>query len=299
MINIALDSQLLTTLMVCPRLADYRFNSNLVKIEGKNNSFECGSIAHCILENTNKALINGMTREDAIAIGFASGKEYLVPYVDSNKYVLDKEHKGVENTPPDNEKKPDRIGYNFVFKRMEEYFEYYKNDSYTHISAEDVRKKIIYADDEMQILWKAKYDNIIDTNIGLVSRDYKTMKQNRDTLSLNNQFIGQCAIIGSRNIIIDKIGWQTSLPLHEIFHRVTISYPTDRIAEWCNEIVPYYARMLVAYAEAGYFPPNYASCETKFGRCDFYDVCNSDRNIREETLKIYFKETKKWDIVND
>ena len=62
MINVSMDSQLLSTLMSCARLADYRFNKNLVPKGTKSNSLEAGSLVHVILEHYAKAIINGKNR---------------------------------------------------------------------------------------------------------------------------------------------------------------------------------------------------------------------------------------------
>lgn len=296
---IILDSQVLTALMKCARFYNYTFVENRRDIRGKSNALECGSIAHNVLEYYYKAIIKGMGRASAIEQGFMAGKEYILPYQENNIFITDKDHKGLENTPRESTTKPSRVGYDYVFDTMKQYFDFWRIEHWTPIAVEEVRGKVIYSDDEMDIYYKAKYDLIeMSPQIGDINTDHKTMSMNRDTISLNNQFIGQCAILGTRRVQINKIGWQKSLPSEEKFRRGLVTYTTDRIAEWCNEVVPHYCRMLIAYDEAGYFPPNFTQCEDKFGWCMFKQVCESDRNMRAETLLREYREEKKWDIQN-
>jgi hypothetical protein len=63
--NVILDSQILTSLMGCPRLTDFRFNHNLVSIGGKSNSLEVGSIVHTFLEQYYKKIRDGFKKSDA------------------------------------------------------------------------------------------------------------------------------------------------------------------------------------------------------------------------------------------
>lgn len=305
--HIVLDATLLSSLMRCPCATDYRFNQLLVQKNGKSNSLECGSLVHIILEHYNKSLIAGKLRAQAIELGFEQGYKFING-CDKCLFLNSScpDHKqepwlGLQNTPELSQKsgKRDLIGWKYVIDTMQEYFDFWKMDSFTVIAAEEVRGRVIYQDDEMEILWKAKFDEIDDTNIGFVSKDHKTMSQNRDQLSLNNQFIGQCVILKSRSIIVNKIGFQKSLKAEEKFLRPTISYSADRMAEWANEIVPFYARMLLAYNEANSYPRNYAGCDNKYGKCDYVSLCETDRGIREETAKIEFVKGRIWDISND
>jgi hypothetical protein len=302
--KVILDATLLTSLMSCPRKADLRFNELLVPIDGKSNSLECGSLVHVILEYFNKGKMAGLGRNDAIELGFAAGRTYIAGCKTcGNAEAPCTKHKdndwtGMVNTPEESDRK--FTGWKWVLSTMEQYFDYYHNDSFITIAAEEVRGEQVYEDDDIAVIWKAKFDEIVDTEIGLVPRDHKTMKQNRDTLTLNNQFIGQCLLTKSRTIVVNKIGFQTSLKPEEKFIRASISYSADKFAEWINDILPYYARMLVAYTQAGHFPPNFDSCEGKYGMCNYLtNICEVDRGMRDSNKLIYFKKGRMWDINND
>jgi hypothetical protein len=304
--NIVLDSQILSTLMSCPRLTDFRFNLNFRPMGGKSNSLEAGSLVHKILEYYYKSLINKFNRDLAIANGLTAGELYIRGCAICTDFVgkdpscghQPNEFPGLKNTPQESTNKPSRVGWQYVLKTCEEYFEFRKSDSWIPLECEVVKGEVLYEDDEIRILWKAKLDLVMDSNQGIFPVDHKSMKQNRDNISLNNQFIGQCLLIRSRTIWINKIGFQTSLEPKDKFPRIPISYSADRLIEWQSEILPYYAKLLLMYSESGYWPPNFTHCSNIYGNCEFKDVCEANRDMREEELKKDFIIGEKWDISN-
>jgi len=315
--------------MACGRLIDLRFNHHFQSINGKPNSIEVGSIVHKVKEIYYGEIIKGFSKSQARSSGLTAGLMYaqgcrhcaeFEPHSCSTckgieKSILDicpdcdglgeifkprcghqpNEYPGVFNTPVDNEKDPKRIGYKWALETCEQYFDYYKNDHWVPLEVEVVKKKLLYEDDEIRILWKAKLDLISDTNDGIFSIDHKTMQQNRSIISLNNQFTGQCLVMGTRKTFINKIGFQTSLPPEKKFIREPVCYSAARLLEWQSETLPYWAKTLLSYEESGHFPVNLTGCETKYGKCMMLKVCEADPDMREEVLRNNFVVGEAWD----
>lgn len=307
--NIIMDSQILTSLMQCARYTDFRFNHNLQSVKGKSNSIECGSIVHKFLEVYYLCLIRGLDKQKAVAFGMTAAELYIRSCPDCTDFVATEEqpkpkcgHKpndypGVKNTPAESE--GFKTGWKWALETCEQYAEFYRNDHWVPLEVETVKQKVLYEDDEIRILWKAKLDLTADTNQGIFPIDHKTMKQRRDTTKLNNQFKGQTIIMGTRNVIINKVGFQTTLKPAEKFQRAVISYSAAQLTEWYSETLPFYAKMLVMYAEAGYYPPNYSNCDGKYGPCPFKEVCEADPSMREEELRNNFIVGPEWNPTND
>jgi hypothetical protein len=334
-INIALDATLLSSIMNCGRFTDLRFNHYYELASGKSNSLEVGSLVHKVLETRDKLVIGGMGKSEANNYGLIAGQLYATgcpyclnfePIHSNNTEALDpetslhtqkqdvghicddkcitkpecgherNEYPGVKNSPEENDKH--YIGWKWALETMVQYFEYYKNDFWVPLEVEVVKGKIFFEDDNIRILFKSKFDLLVDTQQGVNSMDHKTMKQNRDILSLNNQFKGQAINSNSRQVWINKIGFQKTLPPKEKFIRTPVSYSLDSLNEFQSEIVPYWAYKMLEYQETGYWPPNYSNCDGKFGKCIYHEVCEADRNMRSEIIKINFIVGEPWNPVN-
>ena len=307
--NIVMDSQILTNLMSCPRLADFIFNRNFQSINGKSNSLECGSIVHVFQEYFNRSIIKGVGREEAKGFGFAAAEMYIQGCPGCRDFVSSetvakptcghkaREFPGVVNTPKDSEGY--KTGWQWVLDTCDQYCIHYRNDHWVPLEVEVVKGIILYEDDEIRVLWKAKLDLVVDTNQGIYPVDHKTMKANRETISMNNQFIGQCLIMNTRNVFINKIGFQTTLKPVDRFIRSPVSYSASRLFEWQSETLPYYAKLLLMYAETGHYPPNFTHCDGKYGKCPFLPVCTSDPGMREEEIKRLFIVGPSWNPSNE
>lgn len=296
--NIILDATILSTLMSCARLADFRFNLNMVSLGGKSPSLEKGSIIHKVMETYYGHIIKGFNRDQSIGQAMSAGKLYAMGCTCAGFIPSE------ENPLPECKHKPDEYpgvqldtkDVQWVMDTCMEYFDYYKSDHWIPLVVEETKGEQVYEDDEIRIMWKAKLDLVVDTNQGIYPVDHKSMQSRRPTLSLNNQFMGQCIIMKTRGMIVNKIGLQTSLKPADKFQRVLVPYSIDRLLEWQSTILPYYAKLLLMYTNDGYWPPNFTHCENKYSICEFKEVCESNRDMREEELKNNFIVGKGWDV---
>lgn len=306
--NIVLDATMLTSIMKCGRYSDLKFNHNLQSIKGKSNSLEVGSIIHKFMEVYYRNQSLGISRNQAVGFGMAAAELYIQGCPHCTKFEPTpellkpscghpiNEYPGIVNTPPDSDGYI--IGWKFALQTCDEYAKFWANDFWVTIETETVKSKILYQDDEIRVLWKAKLDWIVDTNSGIFPSDHKTMKQNRDTLSINNQFMGQCLMMDTRSVIINKIGLQKTLKPEQKFIRVPVGYSAARLMEFQQYVLPYWAKQLIAYNEQGHYPPNFNSCESKFGKCDMYEVCESDPEMRPEVIRLNFYRGEDWNPTN-
>lgn len=300
--NIILDATVFTTMQACARLVDFRFNRQLVPIGGKSVSLEMGSIVHKVMELYYWNRSKGFTNETSIGAGLAAGRLYATGCRDCAEFTATPEcpkplcnhqadeYPGVQTATAED--------VEWALTTCEQYFEHYKHDHWIPLYVERVMGKILYEDEEVRILWKAKLDLGVDTNQGIYPVDHKTMKHRRDVVNLNNQFMGQCLVTGTRLMFVNKIGFQKTLKANEKFERATVSYSADRLIEWQSTILPYWAKIMLMYEESGYWPPNWTHCENKYGFCAFMEVCKANRNMREEELRLAFKRGDKWDPSN-
>jgi len=304
--DVILDATMLNGLMGCAQYFDFRYNHNFGSLSGKSNSLETGGLAHKVLEVYYKQLMAGFNKQQASGNAIIAGQLFIngcqhcagfTPTDDKPKpecrHQVD-EYPGVFNTPEENEGY--RTGWKHVLRTMEEYFTFYVNDAWKPMGVETVRTELMYEDDELRVGWKAKFDLIVDTGqIGIVSMDHKTFKQRRDKTMLNNQFIGQCLLLKSRNVIVNKIGLQTSLKIADRLSREVVSYSADKLEEWRTEILPYYAWKYVQYIETGHWPKNYTHCDAIYGPCMYKQICEANRNMRAEIFAKEYKVTQPWE----
>ncbi len=132
-------------------------------------------------------------------------------------------------------------------------------------------------------------------NVPFMPVDHKSSKRRGEIISLSNQFIGYAWLLGTHNVMVNKIGFQKTLKPSERFTRATLSYTSDVINEWAENAV-FWIKLQRHHDETGNYPRNYTSCD-KWGGCVYRPICETERGARDYKIRQLFdvKEVK-WDV---
>lgn len=290
-----MDSQILSALQKCEEFLNLRFNHNLKPIGGENKGIQKGALMHIMLQHYYLSKRDGKGIDDAATEALRVGKlaiegcQYCIAGMKCTDHK--EELKGFDGLEIE-----DALETIETFKQ---YHEFWRNDSWTTINVEHVKGKVIYEDDTLSLLWKAKIDWEVDTLEGMFSVDHKTASRRENTIDLNNQFKGQCIVTEQSKMFINKIGFQKTLKPNEKFERIAIPYTKEILSEWVIECASY-AYDLMELHETGRYRHRQASCKNTFGACIFAPVCSGQPTDRERIIREKFKMADKvWDVNND
>lgn len=294
-VRVVLDATTYNAFRLCEEFLNLRHNHSLVPLGGMGPNIEKGLMMHHMLETFYKAKKVGDNRDVRVQKAMQTGQLFITGC--ENCIALNcREHKdnpyrGLQNVNIDE-------AHN-VQKTFLQYEEHWKNDSWTTLETEHVKGAVIYEDEGISVLWKAKIDWLIDNDEGIFSVDHKTTSRREEISSLDNQFIGQCVVTKQIKMYRNIIGYQTSLKPSEKFGREPVIYTKQRIAEWIMEVASY-SYDLAALQESGRYRHNFTACKRKYGDCIFRKVCEGNPNDRQRLIEEQFKVAeKKWDISND
>jgi hypothetical protein len=116
----------------------------------------------------------------------------------------------------------------------------------------------------------------------------------KEPSSLSNQFIGYCYALETDRIIVNKIGFQKSLPPKDRFQRYILNIDKARIAEW-RENTLYWIQQYLSWRDDDYWPMNLTSCD-KYSGCIFKRICETDPESRDWKIQKDFTTVPRWDV---
>jgi len=171
---------------------------------------------------------------------------------------------------------------------------HHQYDGWTILSVEEPFTKLLYDSEDLMIL----YEGIVDLHIKEPKGeeavvDHKTEARKSHPFELSNQFQGYQWAFNSK-IIVNKIGFQKTLPPEEKFRRLHFPYKDNLIDEWRSDLV-HHIRDAMRWHRENYFPRNRTSCD-KYSGCIFQRVCKEVPEMREYRLNQFYVQSEPWDV---
>lgn len=297
---ISVDSQLLNGIQKCARSAKYQFIENLHPsgLDGKQMkapALEKGSLMHTCLEVYDGLKGNCCNFESETWLEIA-GKEMpngpqLYDLTTEQKIEFSIEASKIFASKMD----LDSETATSVLYQFSEYCKFYSNDPWSTLAVEEVATRIMFEDDELQIIYSGKIDRVVEQGNIRAPMDHKTSERRSDPSSLSNQFIGYCWILGMQNIVIDKIGFQKTLKPTERFQRYILTIDDSRVQEWLENSIFWIRSWVENNLKKDHFPMNLTSCD-KYGSCIYSSICESSPEGRDWKKERDYVLGDTWDV---
>jgi hypothetical protein len=166
-------------------------------------------------------------------------------------------------------------------------------DGWKVLDVEQPFSKVLYEDAYLMII----YEGIVDLRIAEpkgdeATVDHKTESRKSHPYILSNQMEGYQWAFGSK-VIINKVGYQVSLPDAERFRRYHHMVSDALLQEWIDDMVRS-VQKAITWHSTGIFPRNRTSCD-KYSGCMYQKICACDPEVREFKLQANFIKQDAWD----
>jgi len=274
---VAIDSQILNALQLCPQRLKYEFIENR-RLAVTPGYFEKGSLMHKMLHLyylLMKHRPNWALKRIA-DLCVRKGRKYYI------KLAIPVED--CEN----------------VVTHFQAYVEKYGREKFKVVYVEKPFARKIYEDDNTIIIYQGMIDlgSQYPNESWITIFDHKTGERDDAPSLLDNQFLGYAWAFDTQNVVINKINFykeiHTGTDKQQSFRRYTLSYPKDIIEEWVEDTISD-AHVLLSYMELGVFNRRRVSCKRPI-ECPFFSICKQERGAREFIKRSKYIVGKQWDV---
>ena len=186
-----------------------------------------------------------------------------------------------------------------VIDTMEEYFDHWRVAD-QRFQIVEVEKSILYLLHEAED-WKfymsGKIDLIItDNQYTNLPYDHKSFERTYPTTRMSNQFKNYVNALQSNFLVVNKIGFQKTLPAEKKFLRVPLSFDPLIMDQWKRNVIRQIQWYVDCLAE-DHWPMNETSCDKFNRKCEYFDVDDaSGEDAKNYKLMTMFIDGEPWDV---
>ena len=182
-----------------------------------------------------------------------------------------------------------------ISRRLIEYFNKYRLESYRIVAVEKGFSKILYEDDYVLYIYEGKPDLVVDFghNLGIGPIDHKSESMKREIYPFNNQIMGYCWAMESKIAMYNYIGLQNNSQDGEVLRRTTLTFSESQIEQWRQDTIQWYHRILKSINSRTFIRS--WNCQSMYSICQFSDVCEMPtENGKLVKIKNLFKEREPY-----
>ena len=281
-VNIVLDATMLDTFSLCEAKFDYRFNHRKV-LPAKPKPLDSGGLLHIANETYYNDLKEGNIQFDE--------------RLDHSLEVM--RHSWLEDSELSSKE------YNeLIIAVKESLILHRERDEHLEVLAvETPFAYVLHEDETIKITMIGKIDLLVNeewpighTSYEKLPYDHKSYSRSYPARRLMNQFCNYAYATGSRYLVVNKIGMQTSLKPIEKHKRIILSYDDLILEQWKQNTISLAYKYLECHV-SGEYPMNLTSCD-KFNReCEYYPVCDSSgKEAKWYKLNTMYNTADVWDV---
>lgn len=289
---LTLDGTVLNTFQQCPRKAQLAYRQNVRTVERA------------------EALDNGLLMHDMLEVYYSLQLDNFAFDTENWRKIMEAglNFRGIDkNDFPKIQKFAVECGRFFSTKmtlpieeveeciyQFKQYTDYYRNDSWHPLAVEQVGSRILHESPELKVFYNFKIDLVAEKGNIIAPFDHKTGKRRQSPTSLSNQFIGYCYGLNINNIVVNKIGFQSTLSPAQRFNRFILTIDDQRIKEWVNNTI-WWAYQIAECENSDFWPQNLTSCD-KYSGCVYAPICETDPASRLFKIERDFQYGETWDV---
>lgn len=273
-INIVWDSTLLDAYIHCPCFFDYRHNHCFTTVV-KAKPLDKGGIMHVGFETYYKSLKDKKSFEASLDEAL---KAIRVALTDSDLDTAEGERCLVV------------LEENLLRWRIED-------RNWDYIAVESPFSFLLHEDELLRIIMIGKID-LLKSNEHYTNlpQDHKTYERDFPLSRLANQFTCYAYATDSNFLVVNRVGFQTSIKPEIKHKRQPLSYDPVFKEQWKQNVIKWAYRYYDSCVD-NEWPMNQTSC-FKFNRlCEYHDICETTGNENKiHKLNTSFKVGEKWDV---
>lgn len=264
---VTLTSSHLNELSLCHLRYNY-WENDLLRPLRKNLAFSKGTVLHKMMEVYYNLLIE--KREKKLEIQHGDIVELAI--IEGRRSSIAEELDGED--------------FEIVRDGFKENVTYwYGKNSWIPLAAEVPFSKILHEDSSLLVLYEGKIDLLIEHEGKKKVVDHKSESRKSEPISFVNQFTGYSWAAELPDLIVNKVGLQTSKKPEEKHRHIPFHYSEFKINEWISDTL-YYVHTLIACTENDYWPRNRTACDRYNRSCHYLKLCDAPtENDRLITLK--------------